>query len=82
MARAQSSSAGLGPSSGGLATRIAKPKRCAAWAQLTSTLLLSPLQATVRPAMGPRCSSKVITSAMTWHGCDALVSPLITGTVA
>ena len=30
----------------------------------------------------PRCSSKVITSAMIWQGCDRSVRPLITGTVA
>ena len=34
------------------------------------------------PATGPRCSSKVITSAMSWQGCVSSVSPLITGTVA
>ena len=45
-------------------------------------MLASPVQATVRPRIGPRCSSKVITSAITWQGCERLVRPLITGTVA
>jgi len=45
-------------------------------------LLPSPVQATTCPAIGPRCSSKVITSAMIWQGCEMSVSPLITGTVA
>src|SRR5438876_2656042 len=44
-----------------------------------STLLASPVHATVLPRIGPRASSYVITSAMTWHGWDRLVSPLITG---
>ena len=34
------------------------------------------------PATGPRCSSKVMTSAMIWQGCVSSVRPLITGTVA
>ena len=29
---------------------------------------ISPTQAIVRPASGPRCSSKVIRSAISWHG--------------
>ena len=45
-------------------------------------LLPSPLHATARPSIGPRCSSKVITSAMSWQGCVRSVSPLITGTSA
>ena len=45
-------------------------------------LLPSPTQATVLPAIGPRCSSKVITSAISWQGCVRSVRPLITGTVA
>ena len=53
-----------------------------AWTQLARTLLASPLQATARPAIGPRCSSKVMTSAMTWHGWEDFVSPLMTGTEA
>ena len=48
----------------------------------SATLLPSPLQAIVRPSIGPFCSSKVITSAMIWQGWDASVRPLITGTVA
>src|SRR6188472_3908448 len=72
----------FGASSGGVATRRLKSKRSAACIQEASTLLSSPLQATVRPRIGPRCSSKVITSAITWQGCDTLVRPLITGTVA
>ncbi len=69
-------------SSGGVATRSSKSNRSAACIQEVSTLLASPVQATVRPLIAPRCSSKVSTSAITWHGCDHLVRPLITGTVA
>ena len=32
--------------------------------------------------MGPRCSSKVMTSAMVWQGWESSVRPLITGTLA
>ena len=39
-----------------------------------------PTQAMTRPAMGPRCSSKVMISAISWHGWVAPVRPLITGT--
>ena len=56
-----------------------KSRRAAAWTQEASTLLESPVQAIVRPSMEPRCSSKVMTSAMIWHGCVILVRPLITG---
>ena len=59
-----------------------KPKRAAASIQVRATLLPSPHQATVWPAIGPRCSSKVITSAISWQGWLAAVRPLITGTVA
>ena len=45
-------------------------------------MLASPVQATVWPLIGPLCSSKVITSAITWQGCESRVRPLITGTVA
>ena len=45
-------------------------------------LLPSPLQAILRPAIGPRCSSKVMMSAMSWQGWVRSVSPLMTGTVA
>ena len=45
-------------------------------------MLASPVQATVRPRISPRCSSKVSTSESTWQGCERLVSPLMTGTVA
>ena len=55
---------------------------CAACIHEASTLLASPVQATLRPRIGPRCSSKVMTSAMTWQGCERRVRPLITGTVA
>ena len=78
----QSSSHFFGASSGGVATRSAKSKRCAACIHEVSTLLASPVQATVLPLIGPRCSSKVITSAITWQGCERRVRPLITGTVA
>ena len=50
--------------------------------KLWQTLLPSPTQAMVLPAIGPRCSSMVIRSARIWHGCDRSVRPLITGTVA
>ena len=33
------------------------------------------------PSIGPRCSSKVITSAMSWQGWVRSVRPLMTGTV-
>ena len=78
----QSVSHFFGASSGGVATRRRKSNRSAACIQDASTLLASPLHATVRPGIGPRCSSKVITSAITWQGCERRVSPLITGTVA
>src|SRR3954466_8739016 len=78
----QPSSGFFGASSGGVATCRLKSKRSAACIQDVSTLLASPVQATVRPRIGPRCSSKVITSAITWQGCDSLVRPLITGTAA
>ena len=48
--------------------------------QEVSTLLPSPTQATVLPAIGPRCSSIVCTSAMIWQGCDRSVSPFTIGT--
>ena len=43
-------------------------------------LLASPIQATVLPAIEPRCSTKVKMSASTWQGWCSLVRPLITGT--
>ena len=43
-------------------------------------LFASPNQATVRPAIGPRCSMNVNTSARTWQGWYSLVRPLMTGT--
>src|ERR1700683_4732085 len=78
----QSMSGFFGASSGGVATRKRKENRSAACIHEVSTLLASPDQATVRPRIGPRCSSNVITSAITWHGCERRVRPLITGTVA
>ena len=45
-------------------------------------LLPSPDQAMRVPAIGPRCSSKVITSAISWQGWVRSVRPLMTGTVA
>jgi hypothetical protein len=68
--------------SGGVATLRRKSKLLAAWIQDASTLLASPVQATVWPLIAPLRSSNVITSAITWQGCDSRVSPLITGTVA
>ena len=50
--------------------------------QLRATLLPSPLQATIWPAIGPRCCSKVITSAISCTEWLRSVRPLITGTVA
>ena len=81
-ARAHAISSAGGRSASGVASRSVKPKRTAASIQLRATLLPSPHQATTWPAIGPRCSSNVITSAMSWHGCEVSVSPLITGTVA
>ena len=69
------SSAGGGELGGGGRWRSVKRKRAAACTQEASTFLESPpVQATVLPAIGPRCSSKVITSAMIWQGCESLVS--------
>ncbi len=74
---ARSGSSGSGP----VKVR-SKPNCSAAWAKEAKTLLPSPDQTTLRPAMGPRCSSKVMTSAMIWQGWVRLVRPLMTGTVA
>ena len=70
----------FGASSGGVATRRRNANRSAACIHEVSTLLASPVQATVRPRIGPRCSSNVMTSASTWQGCERRVRPLITGT--
>src|SRR5690348_17573853 len=51
---AQSVSHFFGLSSAGVATRSRKSKRSAACTQEASTLLASPVQATVRPRIGPR----------------------------
>ena len=59
-----------------------KPKRAALSIQLCATLLPSPHQATTSPAIGPRFSSNVITSAISCTEWELSVSPLITGTVA
>ena len=56
--------------------------RVRAWIQDDAILFPSPLQATVLPSIGPKCSSKAITSAKSWQGCELLVRPLMTGTVA
>ena len=69
-------------SSGGVATLRRKSKLFAACIHEDSTLLASPVHATVWPLIRPLCSSKVITSAITWQGWESRVSPLITGTVA
>ena len=45
------------------------------------TLLPSPTQAMVLPAIGPLASSMVMMSARIWQGCDRSVRPLMTGTV-
>ena len=79
-AHASTSAGGL--SSGGQATRSSKSNCTAAWIQLVAMLLPSPDQAIALPWMAPRCSSKVITSAISWQGCVLSVRPLITGTVA
>ena len=42
----------------------------AAWIHEVATLLPSPTQRGCGPRIGPRCSSKVITSAMIWQGCE------------
>ena len=52
----------------------------AACIQDEAILFPSPLHATVFPLIGPRCSSKVITSAISWHGWELSVKPLMTGT--
>ena len=57
-----------------------KSSASAAWSQVPHTLFESPIQATVRPRIEPRCSMKVNTSARTWQGWNSFVSPLITGT--
>src|SRR5256885_11185793 len=69
-------------SSGGVAILRQKSKLFAACIQDESTLFASPVHATVWPLIFPLCSSNVITSAITWHGCERRVSPLMTGTVA
>src|SRR5271165_6852282 len=71
-----------GCSSRGQAMSRVKSKRADASIQEDRTLLESPLHAILRPLIGPLHSSKVNMSAITWQGCDCLVSPLITGTVA
>ena len=43
-------------------------------------LLPSPIQATLRPAMSPRCSNQVCMSASNWQGWYMSVRALITGT--
>src|SRR5512147_1356371 len=73
---------GFGASAGGVATFSVKPNFAAAWIHEVQTLLQSPVHATVRPRIDPFFSSNVITSAMIWHGCDSLVRPLTTGTLA
>ncbi len=50
--------------------------------KLAQTLLPSPTQATVRPAIGPNFSSMVRMSAMIWQGWLLSDRPLITGTSA
>src|SRR3990170_3292194 len=62
---AQSSSAGEGAKFLGEAILSLQPKRAAACTHDVATLLASPIQAIVRPSIGPFSSSKVITSAIT-----------------
>ncbi len=62
--------------------RIEKPNWTAACIHDTATLLPSPTQATVLPLIDPRCSSKVMISAITWQGWLLSVNPLMTGTLA
>src|SRR6202142_2089939 len=72
----QSISHFFGLSSLGVATRKLKSKRSAACIQEASTLLESPVQATVRPRIEPFFSTKVMTSASTCGGGERRVSPL------
>ncbi len=81
-ARAKLTKAGSGSRVSGPVKVKSKPNWPAACRKLAQTLLPSPAQTTFLPAMDPRCSSKVITSAMIWQGWVRLVRPLITGTVA
>ena len=71
-----------GVSSGGQAMRSSKSNCTAAWIHEVAMLFPSPDHATALPWIGPRCSSKVITSAISWQGWVLSVRPLITGTVA
>src|SRR3546814_2915125 len=71
---AQSSTACGGRSSSGQARRSSNLKRTAACIHEVAMLLPSPDHATTLPSIGPRCSSKVITSAMSWQGCVTSVS--------
>src|SRR5215470_18886982 len=82
LARAQATTAGGGASGSGQASRSSNWNCTAAWIQDVAMLLPSPHQAIVRPAIGPQCSSKVITSAISWQGWVRLVRPLMTGTLA
>ena len=79
---AQSSTPAGGRRGSGQARRRVKPNLTAASIQDAATLLPSPLQATTLPAIGPRRSSKVMMSAINWHGWLRSDSPLMTGTVA
>ena len=72
----------FGASSGGVATRSWKSKRSAACIHEVKHVVGVAGPRHGAPRIGPRCSSNVITSAITWHGCERRVRPLITGTVA
>ena len=50
--------------------------------ECVTLLLLSPRYASVSPFSRPFFSWIVIRSARIWHGCEKLVSALMTGTVA
>ena len=63
-ARAHSTTSAGGGSSRGQPIRSSKPNRPAAWSQEVAMLLPSPLHATRLLAIGPRCSSNVMTSAI------------------
>ncbi len=80
--RAQASTSSDGRNGSGHARRSSNANLLAAWIHETATLLPSPVQVTTLSAIEPFFSSNVITSAITWHGCERSVRPLITGTEA
>ncbi len=77
---AQSTTSLGGSRISGHATLSSKSNIAAAWIHEVAMLLPSPDQVMRLPLMGPRCSSKVMTSAISWHGWVRSVRPLMTGT--